>query len=148
MELLKVNLSKQCKIGLDKGEYLEAKGEVEKREVGTSAVEVKWEGVSKKGLGICRGALVDGVVIREVVEMRSELEREISGREIWGEVNVTESVGGERGERELGDGEVGGRVGEIKEDEEEEEIGIEDRAWVVTVEVVVVELVEDMTGRV
>lgn len=40
-------------------------------------MEVKWEGVSKKGLGICRGALVDGVVIREVVEMRSELEREI-----------------------------------------------------------------------
>ena len=77
MELLNVNLSKQCKIGLDKGEYLEAKGEVEKREVGTSAVEVEWEGVIKKGLGICRGALVDGVVIREVVEMRSELEREI-----------------------------------------------------------------------
>ena len=102
-------------------------------------MEVKWEGVVKKGLGICRGALVDGVVIREVVEMRSELEREISGWGIWGGVNVTESEGGERGERELGDGEVGGRVGEIKEDEEEEEIGIEDRAWVVTVEVVVVE---------
>ena len=61
---------------------------------------------------------------------------------------MTESEGGERGERELDDGEVGGRVGEIKEDEEEEEIGFEGRAWVVTVEVVVVELVEDMTGRV
>ena len=52
---------------------------------------------------------------------------------------MTESEGGKRGERELGDGDVGGRVGEIKEDEEEEEIGIEGRAWVVTVEVVVVE---------
>ena len=61
---------------------------------------------------------------------------------------MTEREGGERGERELGDGEVGGRVGEIKEDEEEEEIGLESRAWVVTVEVEVVELVEDMTGRV
>ena len=61
---------------------------------------------------------------------------------------MTESEGGERGERELGDGEVGGRVGEIKEDEEEEEIGFDGSAWVVKVEVAVVELAEDMTGSV
>ena len=36
----------------------------------------------------------------------------------------------------------------IKVDKEEEEIGFEDRAWVVKVEVALIELVEDMTGRV